>query len=86
MAVTRNGNVILLTADNDTVDGILEIVGIKYMPGTSASIKADASSSGAVLWETALTAEAFQEVSINVKNGIWVDMAGAGAKIYLYLR
>lgn len=85
MAVVRKETVIRISADNDTVDGILNICGIKYMPGTSASIKADASSSGAVLWETALTTEFFENVEMRVQNGIWVDIAG-GAVIYLYLK
>lgn len=85
MAVTRKESVIRIDADNDTVAGILNICGIKYMPGTSASIKADTSSSGMVLWETALTTELFDNVEIRVKDGIWVDLAGS-AVIYIYLK
>lgn len=85
MAVTQKETVIRIDADNDTVAGILNICGIRYMPGTSASIKADASSSGMVLWETLATTEFFDNVEIRVKDGIWVDLAGAGAVLYLYL-
>ncbi len=86
MAVyATRGNVIRVDTDNDTIEGNLDIIGIRYKPGTSASLKADMSSSGMTLWETAATTEFFDRVNIKVKSGLWVDIAGS-AVLYLYLK
>lgn len=85
-AYTQKDNVIRITDDNDTVPGILNICGIKYIGQTngSISIKADQSSSGMVLWEESGAANVYNHVSIRSKDGIWVDVAN-GAVVYLYL-
>lgn len=84
MAVVRKENVIHINADNDTVTGQMHIIGIKYKAGTSADILADASSSGAVLWQHTGTADVFEQVDIKAKNGIYVNIAGS-AELLLYL-
>lgn len=89
MAVTRKENVIVVAADDDTVDGPLSICGIKYKAGTgtpSIAIKADKSSSGLTLWETASSSDVFEDVELEIKGGIHVDLAGTGTLLYLYLK
>lgn len=86
MANIQKENVIRIDTDNYTHPGPLIIKSVKYMPGTSASIKADASSSGTVLWETAQTVEFLDaDLDIKAQTGIHVDIAGANAVLYLYI-
>lgn len=85
MANIQKENVIRIDTDNYTHPGPLIIKSIKYMPGTSAQVRADASSSGTILWETALTTEFLDsEMCIKAQTGIWVDIAGS-AVLYLYI-
>lgn len=90
MANSKAENVIRIDTDNSTFAGPLKICGIKWIAeGTTptASIKADTSASGVVLWESAVAAdtEIFENVEIEVRSGIHVDLAGTGSVLYLYL-
>jgi hypothetical protein len=85
MANATENNVIVVDTTGYQDTRSLRICGIKYLPGTSASIKS-ADNSGTVLWETASTAEMFDEAEIYAKDGIYVSIAGAGAKVYIYLK
>lgn len=90
MAVTRAGNVIKLTADNDSVAEALSICSIKVREtaGATATVTLKkGSTSGVVVWEHALAAngQQFDEVEIRLPAaGIWLDLSGA-ADVYLYL-
>lgn len=87
MAVTRAGSVILMAADNDTITGSFKICGIKYIAGTgspTAQLKAE-STSGMVLWETALTTPIFEDIEMYYSGTIHADLAGTGTLVYIYL-
>jgi hypothetical protein len=85
MANIQKENVIRVDTDNYTHPGPLIIKAVKYMPGTSAQIRADQSSSGTILWETALTTEFLDsDVCIKAQSGIHVDIAGS-AVLYIYI-
>lgn len=84
MANAKKNNVLAVDTDGYTDTRNMRIVAIKYLPGTSASIKAT-DSSGTILWETASTAELCDQVEIKADDGIYVTLAGAGAKVYIYL-
>lgn len=88
MAVTRKENVIRIDADNDTIAGPLKICGILYIAGStpSATIRADQSDAGMILWQTTSTADRFDEVEINLQAGAHIDLAGTGTVLYLYLK
>jgi hypothetical protein len=88
MAVTRAGNVIRLTADDDTVQGPISICGIRYIAGTgspSVTLKA-ATTSGNNLYFNNGAASVFEEVEIREQGVIHLDLAGTGTEIYLYTK
>lgn len=84
MANATKNNVIAVDTTGYTDTRSLRIVSVKYVAGTSASIKAT-NVSGTILWETASTADQCDPVSIKADDGIYVTLAGAGAKVYIYL-
>jgi hypothetical protein len=91
MAVTRTNNVIQITADNDTIQGPLEICSLIYMAGTtspSAQIKMT-NTSGNILWESGTTADNarmdnYTEICVGAGDTLHFDLAGTGTKLYLY--
>lgn len=86
MAVTRAGNVIRMTADNDTVAGPIHICGIRYIAGTgspSVTLKAG-DTSGNNLYFNNNAASIFEEVEIREQGTVHLDLAGTGTEIYLY--
>ena len=85
MANIQKENVIRIDTDNYTHPGPLIIKSIKYMPGTSPTIRADQDAAGVILWETAQTVEFLDsELCIKAQTGIHVDIAGS-AVLYLYI-
>lgn len=88
MAVVRKENVIVISADNDTVTDSIKVCGILYIPGSGSpaiAIKADASAAGQTLWECSGATRIFDEVELNLSGGAHIDLAGTGTLLYLYL-
>jgi len=88
MAVTTHENVLRIAADNDTITGIQNVVGILYIPGASgqsASIK-KTDTSGMVLWEASGSARIYDDVQIRLTGTTHFDLAGTGTVLYLYTK
>jgi len=91
MATVRAKNVVILSADNDTVSGPLNIEYIVAIAGTtnpSAQLKLT-NTSGTTIWETGVLADNARiqdEVQIRLDYGdvLHADLAGTGTKVYLY--
>jgi hypothetical protein len=91
MATVRAKNVVILSADNDTVSGPLNIEYIITIAGTtnpSAQLKLT-NTSGTTIWETGVLADNARiqdEVQIRLDYGdvLHADIAGTGTKVYLY--
>lgn len=84
MAVVRDGNVISISADADTISGNFRVKSIKYKAGTSASMK-KTNTSGNVLWQHVGTADVLDsEVCIRLTGTTYFTIAGS-AVLYLYL-
>lgn len=91
MATVRAKNVVILSADNDTVSGPLNIEYIVVVAGTtspSAQLKLT-NTSGTTLWESGTMADnarLHDEVAIRLDYGdtLHADIAGTGTKVYLY--
>lgn len=86
MAVTKAGTVIVVSADNDTIQGPIVVTGIKYIAGTgtpSAQIKS-VNTSGVILWETASTTSIFEEAEFRCQEDLHFDLAGVGTLLYIY--
>jgi len=88
MAVTSVGNVYKVTANGDTLPGIVSIVAVKYVPGTgtpTASIAGNnEAGSGITVWSTASTAELCDRIQARCPEGVTVSMAGTGTVVYIY--
>ena len=91
MANVQKGNVLIIDTDNYSDSRPLTIAGIKWKAKGSnptAAIRADASASGQVLWESNIAADAenYEEIEIFARGGIHVDIAGTGSILYIYLK
>jgi hypothetical protein len=86
MANAQKSNVLIVDTSAQFA-GTYYIKAIKYVgAGTTptATIKAD-STSGTVVWEDAAVTTTFNQVCINIKDGMYVTLAGTGTKLYIYL-
>ena len=86
MAVTRSESVIVVTANNDTIAGPVDIESILYTPGTG-SPNASIAINGTTVWTAAsASTRLFENAEIWVSGGatITVSMAGTGTALYLY--
>ena len=87
MSNAMTNNVIRVDTTGYTNTNRLRICGVKYIGNTSgtASIKADASSSGQILWEESGANNVWNpELEINAAGGIYVTLTNS-AVIYIYL-
>lgn len=87
MAVTRQENVIRITADNDTITGTFYVNSIVYIPGSgtpSISIK-ETDTNGDALWECSGASAIYAQNPIRLKGTTHIDLAGTGTILYLYL-
>lgn len=84
MAVTREGTVVRIDADNDTIPGVVNVKGILYIPGTSAQVRSG-NAAGMVLWENTGTTRLYDDVCFRADEGLHIDLAGASAALYIYL-
>lgn len=90
MAVTHEGTVIRLTADNDAFDNAarLKVCGIKVIGGSdawTATIK-DTDTNGMILWEGAGGAneDLFEQVYFMADQKIHLDLTGTSPVVYVY--
>ena len=86
MANYQSANVIFVDT-SAAFPNAKRICGVRYVgaAASSASIKADANSSGAVLWtDTATTSAWYPELEIRDNNGVYVTITGT-ASVYIYL-
>jgi hypothetical protein len=91
MAVTRNENVILATADADLIAGPLNICGVKVVGGASGAtvnLKSDQVTGGTVLYSSTVgnNAEKYEEVYFRARGGLYVNISAGGGTVYLYLK
>lgn len=87
MAVTRQENVIRITADDDTITGTYIVDSVVYIPGASsqsAQIK-ETDTNGKTLWEAAGATAVYAQNPIRLKGTTHFDLAGSGTTLYLYL-
>lgn len=85
MSNTRAGNVIVVDTSAQFIDAT-RICGVRYEAGTTSSVTIkEGSSSGNVLYFVDGSTDLFEEVEIRSMQGIYVTMAGTGAKAYIYL-
>lgn len=89
MAVTRSANTIRMTADNDTVTGLLRVCSINYIAGTgtpTAALKV-ANTGGAVLWSANSATSDVYDVDLRLEDGVTyhLDLAGTGTEVILYV-
>jgi hypothetical protein len=86
MANARVGNV-LVCDTSGAIAGNQRICGIRWLPaGTTPSVSIKkGSSSGTVMYENANESAEFNEVELRANDGIYVTLAGTGAKVYIYL-
>lgn len=89
MAVAREKNVIIMTADNDAVTDLMIIKGIKVVAGAAGatiSLK-DENNAGQELYSSVLAANdsVYEEVYIRAKNGVHLDISAGAATVYFYL-
>lgn len=91
MASVRKENVVIMATDNDTVDGPLEIMGIKGKAGGtggSAQLK-QTDTSGQILWQTAtLAANAadYNQVYLRIGRGETLHLDTSDVTVFLYLK
>lgn len=87
MAVTRQENVIRITADNDTITGTYIVDSVVYIPGSGSPTVAikETDTNGKTLWEAAGAAAIYAQNPIRLKGTTHIDMAGTGTVLYLYL-
>lgn len=94
MAVTRQGQVLRITADDDLYDsGLngLDIKGIRLVAGASADATAsvrEGGSDGGIVCSLAAAQKTADtcDIRFQVDSGkLWVDLAGAGAEVFVYL-
>lgn len=90
MAVTSEGSVIRMTADNDTFDNQakLKICGVKVIGGSdawTAKIK-DTDTNGMILWEGsgAANENMFDQVELRADAKIHLDLTGTSPVVYVY--
>lgn len=87
MAVTQAGSVIRITADNDTVPGPIDVQGWRYIGSADGSFTVKSgTTSGAQLLFVDGSADIQSEVGFRSTKDLWIDMAGTGAELFLYLR
>lgn len=91
MAITRAGNnVILSTADADSIAGPLRVKSVKVVGGASGmTVKLkDAGTSGVVLYSSTVAAdtEKWEEVSFRSPGAIYVNISAGGGTVYIYLK
>lgn len=89
MAVTRQENVYRITANADTISEAALICGVKVISSGAniVRLRQGDGASGAILWETSLSAagEVYEEVKIKSRQGLYVEVSGAGTPVlYLY--
>lgn len=90
MAVTYEGSVIRMTADNDTFDNQakLKICGIKLVGGADAStaIIKDTDTNGMILWQgrAGAAADLYEQVYILCDKKIHLDLTGTTPVVYIY--
>lgn len=88
MAVTRQGNSIRITADNDTITGIFRIKSINYVAGTgtpTAQMKVT-DTNGMLLWSANAATSDEYSVCMRLANGTYhFDLAGTGTEVILHL-
>jgi len=94
MAITRQGQVIRSTADNDQYDsGLkgLDIKGVRLVAGSGADATAqirETDSNGGIVYSLAAVQKTADECVIEAKidsGKFWVDISGAGAEVFVYL-
>lgn len=91
MAVTRNENLILSTADADLIAGPLNVCGVKVVGGASGAtvnLKSDQVTGGLVLYSSTVgnSSEKFEQVEFRARGGIYVNISAGGGTVYLYLK
>lgn len=94
MAVTRQGNVIKLTADNDTVAGPLRVERIRVLGGgtTPAVLLKQTDTNGFIYFETGTLANDaivdYNETCFRVPYGetLHCDMTGSNSTVYIYIK
>jgi hypothetical protein len=86
MANVRVGNVIVVDT-SAAFTGNYKICAIRWAPaGASPSVSIKkSSSSGSVMYLNDNAAAIIEEVELRSNDGIYVTLAGTGAKAYLYL-
>lgn len=87
MANHREGNVIYVDTSAAFTD-VRNVCSIKYIGAASgtATLKGDASASGALLWQEAGTANVFDsDIEIRSDEGVYVTLTNS-AVVYLYVK
>jgi hypothetical protein len=88
MAFYNCANVLVFDVSGPTPP-YTQIVAIKVIAGTgspSVSIQGNNSASGPVLWEDPATSTHLEQIWIDDPLGTYINVAGTGTKVYLYIK
>lgn len=85
MANARAGTVIFCDTSNTTYTGTMKICAVKYIGAASGTAEfKQGSSSGATLWRESGSTNIFNEVEMQINDGLNVTLTNSAA-VYIYL-